>query len=424
MNAHAPILMIRWPKRQRQGRFSEQDAQTPLLLLQSKYACFYECARTDPHDTLAKNSTKADFPKKSKYAYFDERACTNPHETMAKKRPTRWLAVMQWLTSQMTTLLYWSANGGRVRALNFLLAPNGTLSVILRGRRCDGTAHHATNGPSSFPQPLWPVRARDSAHVTYPQVNVERIRQQTNAAQRNLGGSHVQAMGVVRAPPEPDLGGQIAVPRLHPAVGYNANHGHYEHQKAAAAALAYRKPQELIHVLAHLTYSLPGRTKNRLVENIRLGLAGIPARIGAIELKQRIYDKIIPKFHEYAPAFPLAISDLQFLTLDNWEDLDAANPHTDAVYHYFLHPGKKPGKVIFKPQNLKVELVITARNWDKIQEHLANQEPMGRSSLGPGGNPGLFLDPPAEIVESDTWSPPQLSQILHNVGKPPSSHQV
>ncbi|KAF8527655.1 hypothetical protein JB92DRAFT_877399 [Gautieria morchelliformis] len=96
----------------------------------------------------------------------------------------------------------------------------------------------------------------------------------------------------------------------------------------------------------------------------------------------------------------------------------------DAVYHYFLHPGKKPGEVIFKPRNLKVELVITARNWDKIQEHLANQEPMGRSSLGPGGNPGLFLDPPAEIVESDTWSPPPLSQILHNVGKPPSSHQL
>ncbi|KAF8462339.1 hypothetical protein JB92DRAFT_2838998 [Gautieria morchelliformis] len=220
-------------------------------------------------------------------------------------------------------------------------------------------------------------------------------------------------MGVVRAPPEPDL-----------AVGYNVNHGRYEHQKAAAAALAYRKPQELIHVLAHLTYSLPGRTKNKLVENIRLGLAGIPARIGAIKLKQRIYNKIIPKFHEYAPAFPLAISDLQFLTLDNWEDLDAANPHTDAVYHYFLHPGKKPGEVIFKPWNLKVELVITARNWDKIQEHLANQEPMGRSSLGPGGNPGLFLDPPADILESDTWSPPPLCQILHNVGKPPSSHQL
>ncbi|KAF8529988.1 hypothetical protein JB92DRAFT_3106423 [Gautieria morchelliformis] len=212
------------------------------------------------------------------------------------------------------------------------------------------------------------VRQSDDTAARFPQVNVERIHQQTNTAQRNLGQSRVQAMGRVRASPDAELGQIITVPRLQPAVGYNVNHLRYEHQRAVS-----------------------GRTKNKLVENIRLGLAGIPACIGAMDLKQR--------------------------------DLDAANANTDAVYRYFIHPGKKPGEVIFKPRKLKVELVISARQWDKIQEHLANWEAMGGTSPGTGGNPGSVLGPPAVIVGPDTWSPPSLSQILRNVGKPPSPDQ-
>lgn len=106
----------------------------------------------------------------------------------------------------------------------------------------------------------------------------------------------------------------------------------------------------------------------------------VPVHIGAVELKNLLYDQILPSWLAYTEGYPLDINNI-ILRSKDWVEIQPLNPDRDAISCSFFKTGKNGG-ITFKMGHCLVHFNILNRIYNeyldyaekKEEERLNNQE--------------------------------------------------
>ncbi|KAJ7016540.1 hypothetical protein C8F04DRAFT_1201967 [Mycena alexandri] len=282
-------------------------------------------------------------------------------------------------------------------------------------------------------------------------AHVESVRKQVAAAQRNLGSqpvAHVGASqgGVLPAPPNgiqapmaPPLGfggggfgawqpAPNATPRTNPyearfapptsstpyytptplaRSGYTQNHAGYVPERARRAQQAYSSHGGYATLVeARFCYMTEGNPKSKFIGLLEV-IQDVPLHIGAVELKQLLFDKLLPKWHEFTAGRPLRLEDFA-LRDDKWLEMapPMGLPDTDCISAKCFTSTKngapqfRPKKVVMLLQ-LKLELALQVLDERRaradeaaFQAEMADQRRLEEQQVAHGFSASAAAPPP------------------------------
>jgi hypothetical protein len=120
-----------------------------------------------------------------------------------------------------------------------------------------------------------------------------------------------------------------------------------------------------------------------LFQDILQAIDNVPVHIGAVELKQLLYNEIIPLWNSFTEECPLAIEDIVMRSKE-WVVIQPLNPDRDVISRPFFKSGRG-GAVVFKagrcivlfhiPNNIYSQYLNHAERKQKERVNKHSEEP-------------------------------------------------
>jgi len=114
-------------------------------------------------------------------------------------------------------------------------------------------------------------------------------------------------------------------------------------------------------------------TNRDLFQDILQAIDNVPVHIGAVELKQLLYNEISPLWNSFSEGYPLAIEDIVMRSKE-WVAIQPLNPDRDVISRPFFKSGRSGGASVFKTGRCVVLFQIPNSIYNQYLNHAERKE--------------------------------------------------
>ncbi|KAG6818633.1 hypothetical protein H0H93_003300 [Arthromyces matolae] len=158
-----------------------------------------------------------------------------------------------------------------------------------------------------------------------------------------------------------------------PASGYTAEHAEYFSTRQILARKAYADEGGRVVVCQVRAVHMPvGKTKEKLIGDVLETVENIPVHIGAVALKQILYDRFLPVWLTYSCGFAIKIDQI-IMRRSNWAVIEPKSPDCDAIAQSFF-PKNRKGEPTFKTGTCIINFHLPNRLYDQYLDFVEEQE--------------------------------------------------